>query len=115
MLLNLTNHPSIQWPEKQYNHALELYQKVVDLPFPQISPDLDSASLDMLVEEYELKIRHTAPSVVHIMGEMTFTFRLVQKLKSIGIPCIASTTARITEQIGEVKTSKFEFVQFREY
>ncbi len=115
MLLNLTNHPSTQWPEKQYNYALELYQKVIDLPFPQILPALDSASLDVLVEDYEHKIRQITPHAVHIMGEMTFTFRLVQKLKAFGIPCIASTTERITEQVGEVKTSKFQFVQFREY
>jgi len=49
------------------------------------------------------------------MGEMTFSFRLVQKLKSAGILCIASTTERITEQIGDTKTSRFEFIQFRPY
>jgi hypothetical protein len=37
------------------------------------------------------------------MGEMTFAFRLVQRLKSIGISCIASTTERITEQVGDTK------------
>jgi hypothetical protein len=115
MLLNLTNHPSSQWSEKQYNHAIELYQEIIDLPFPQISPTLDSAGLNLLVEEYEHKIRKIDPLVVHIMGEMTFSFRLVQKLKAIGILCIASTTERITEQIGDTKTSRFEFIQFRAY
>ncbi len=115
MLLNLTNHPSKQWSAKQYDHAIKLYQEVQDLPFPQISPALDSASLDFLVEEYEHKIRQIDPSVVHVMGEMTFSFRLVQKLKSAGILCIASTTERITEQIGDTKTSRFEFIQFRPY
>jgi hypothetical protein len=115
MLLNLTNHPSKQWSAKQYDHAIELYKEVRDLPFPQISPALDSASLDFLVEEYEHKIRQIDPSVVHVMGEMTFAFRLVQRLKSIGISCIASTTERITEQVGDTKTSRFEFVQFRAY
>jgi len=94
---------------------LKLYQEVLDLSFPQISPALDSASLDYLVEKYEHKIRQIDPSVVHVMGEMTFSFRLVQKLKSAGILCIASTTERITEQIGDTKTSRFEFIQFRPY
>jgi hypothetical protein len=115
MLLNLTNHPSKQWSAKQYNHALELYHEIEDLLFPQISPALDSASLDDLVNEYELKILQINPAVVHLMGEMTFTFRLVQKLKLRGISCVASTTLRITEQLGEIKTSHFEFVQFRNY
>lgn len=115
MLLNLTNHPSSQWSKKQFDHAIELYQEIIDLPFPQISPALDSASLNFLVEEYEHKIRQIAPSVIHIMGEMTFSFRLIQKLKSIGILCIASTTERITEQVGDTKSSRFEFIQFRAY
>ncbi len=115
MLLNLTNHPSKQWSAKQYDHALALYQEVIDLPFPQISPALDSASLDILVEEYEIKIRQLNPLAVHLMGEMTFAFRLVQRLKAVGILCIASTTERKTEQVGDTKTSRFEFVQFRAY
>ncbi len=115
MLLNLTNHPSSQWPEKQYNHAIELYEEVQDLPFPQISPSLDSEGLDLLVEEYENKIRKLDPSAIHIMGEMTFIYRLVLRLKSIGFSCVASTTLRVTEQVGQVKTSHFEFVQFRPY
>lgn len=115
MLLNLTNHPSKQWSAKQYDHAMLLYKEVIDLPFPQISPALDSASLDILVEEYEIKIRQLNPLAVHLMGEMTFAFRLVQRLKGMGILCIASTTERITEQAGDTKTSRFEFVQFRAY
>ncbi len=115
MLLNLTNHPSKQWPANQYNHALALYQEVIDLPFPQIAPTLDSASLDKLVEEYEIKIRQINPHAVHLMGELVFTFRMVNKLKGIGITCIASTTERMTTEKDGVKTSVFEFVNFRLY
>jgi len=115
MLLNLTNHPSKQWSTKQYDLAIEYYKEVRDLPFPQISPALDSASLDALVDEYEVKIRQINPIAVHLMGEMTFAFRLVQRLKSIGILCIASTTERISEQLENTKTSHFKFVQFRAY
>lgn len=115
MLLNLTNHPSHQWPENQTALALKSYQNVIDLPFPQIAPSLTSAQLDELVGNYFQKVTELHPNAVHIMGEMTFTFRLVQMLKAFGIPCIASTTERVTEQVGEMKTSKFQFVQFRAY
>jgi hypothetical protein len=115
MLLNLTNHASSQWPEKQYNQAVELYQEIVDLSFPQISPMLDTNELDTLIESYENMVRKINPSVVHIMGEMTFTFRLVKRLQAFGIPCIASTTERKVVESYGIKTSIFEFVQFRNY
>jgi hypothetical protein len=115
MLLNLTNHPSSQWPQKQYNHAVELYQEIVDLSFPQISPFLDTSELDALVETYENMVRKINPLVVHIMGEMTFTFRLVNRLQAFGIACIASTTERKVVENNGIKTSIFEFIQFRNY
>lgn len=115
MLLNLSNHPSSLWTDNQKQKALELYSEILDLPFPQISPSLDTMELDLLVENYENKIRQINPLAVHIMGEMTFTFRLVNRLKTLGFSCIASTTERKTTEKNGVKTSIFEFVQFRTY
>jgi hypothetical protein len=115
MLLNLSNHPNHLWGDNQRAKAIELYGEVKDLPFPQISPSLDSVGLDLLVEDYEHQVRKFDPIAVHIMGEMTFTFRLVTLLKSQGILCIASTTQRIASEENGIKISKFEFVQFRSY
>lgn len=116
MLLNLTNHPSANWPQKQKDVAINQYGEIVDLSFPQIDPQLTANQVDQLVEEYTIKIRKIKPVAVHIMGEMTFTFRLVNKLKEIGIPCIASTTERkVTEDDNGNKTSQFNFVKFRAY
>ena len=115
MLLNLTNHSSNLWPENQRKKAIELFKSIIDLPFPQISPSLDSAGLDLLAEDYEHQVRKLDPIAVHIMGEMTFTFRLVTLLKSQGISCVASTTQRIASEENGIKISKFEFVQFRSY
>lgn len=115
MLLNLSNHPSSTWPENQKKAATEKYEFIEDLAFPQIDPKADEDVIEKLAEEFELKIRKKDPTAVHIMGEMTFTYRMVNRLKSIGIPCIASTTNRkVTEKNG-VKTSVFEFVRFRSY
>lgn len=115
MLLNFTNHPSIGWSSEQTNSAISSFGTIKDLLFPVIPPDYNSSELDVLVDTYFEEIMRLTPSVVHIMGEMTFTFRLVSLLKKKGIPCIASTTARITEEQDGIKTSKFRFVQFREY
>lgn len=115
MLLNLSNHPSTNWAANQKEAAISKYSAIEDLPFPQVPPTMDGYELDRLVEEYEIKVRKINPMAVHLMGELTFTFRLVSKLKSIGIPCIASTTARKVTEFEGTKTSIFEFVQFRDY
>lgn len=115
MLLNLTNHPSSRWPENQVNMAINLYEEIHDWSFPNIDPTLSSTELDELVHVYLERIGSLQPTVVHIMGEMTFSFRLIRQLQRVGIPCVASTTARITEQQGDTKISRFEFIQFRSY
>ncbi len=115
MLLNLSNHPSAHWPPTQMNEAVKQYGSVQDLAFPQINPNANTDEIEQLAEEYETKIRKLNPSTVHLMGEMTFTFKLVNRLKAIGIPCIASTTERIAEEENGAKTSVFKFVRFRAY
>lgn len=115
MLLNLTNHPSSRWAPEQTNLALDTYDQITDLPFPSIPPDYSSNELDALVEQFAVEVLVRSPAAVHIMGEMTFTYRLVYRLKAHGIPCIASTTSRTTEEKDGVKLSKFVFVQFRAY
>lgn len=55
-------------------------------------------------------------TVVHVMGEMTFTHNLVNALKERGLTCLASTTERNTIMTPDgKKISEFKFVQFREY
>ena len=115
MLLNLSNHPSANWPQEQMDAAIQQYGSVQDLTFPQIDPSATSDDVEKLAEEYEHKIRKINPMTVHIMGEMTFTYKLVTRLKDIGIACIASTTQRITQENDNVKTSVFKFIQFRSY
>lgn len=115
MLLNLSNHPSHLWPDNQIQAALKQYDSVEDLPFPQINPAWTSDQVLRLAEEYEIKIRKISPTAVHVMGELTFTFALVSKLQSIGIPCIASTTKRNATEEGNIKQSVFEFIGFRDF
>ena len=115
MLLNLSNHPVSDWPANQLQSAQELYSTVNDIPFPQIDPAMNSDKLEELVKEYITKIIQANPTAVHIMGELTFTYRLVNKLNAIGIPCIASTTERKAAIENNIKTSQFQFVQFRPY
>ncbi len=49
------------------------------------------------------------------MGELNFTFSLVNKLLERNIKVVASTSNRKTIDTHEGKIIKFEFVRFREY
>jgi len=49
------------------------------------------------------------------MGELTFTYVLLNKLREKGIQAIASTTKRNVIETPEGKISKFSFVRFRDY
>ncbi len=116
MLLNLSNHPTSSWTEAQMAEARRLFGEVIDMPFPAVPPDADEQALEALVEEYFDKILDKKPAAVHLMGEMTFTCRLVQKLKEAGITCLASTTERLVrEEADGRKVSEFRFRRFRKY
>lgn len=92
-----------------------MYGEVRDLNFPYIEPSWSLDQVRQLAEEYLAKIKLMPPATVHLMGELTFCFVLASLLKSIGIPCVASTTQRIVEEVDGKKLSTFIFVQFRPY
>ena len=119
MLINLSNHPSAQWSEKQLEVAKLQYGEVVDMPFPQIPPDNDEDYILEIAQNFFEQIiecqNNNNEVCVHIMGELTFCFCLVSLLKRNNIKCVASTTKRNVVQQGNVKTTVFEFCKFREY
>ncbi|PLB85964.1 CRISPR-associated protein [Dysgonamonadaceae bacterium] len=119
MLINLTNHPFSEWDETQKNTAISLFGEVVDIPFPTVPPEADSSEIKTMTDEYLQKIKTISINneiVVHIMGEMTFCFALIQKLQKENIKCVASTTERKVRYMptGE-RVIEFNFIQFREY
>ena len=116
MFINLTNHPSEGWGEEQLAAAHE-YGEIVDVHFPNIEPDFTSSMVNSLADITVDNITAMGKDVVvNVMGEMTYTYAVVSRLKSLGITCLASTTERntITMPDGK-KVSEFKFVQFREY
>lgn len=116
MLINLSNHPSEKWAEKQRKAAKSVYGSILDMPFPQVPPESSMDEVNKMVNDYTNKIMEYQPVAVHIMGELTFTFSLVDQLMNRGISCIASTTQRnVEEEEDGVRKVRFEFVRFREY
>jgi len=117
--INFTNHPSSGWLKEQYAAALE-YGEVIDIQFPNITPSFTSAMVSDLADKaVDTIMSYGKDIIVHIMGEMTFTYAVVSRLKAQGIKCIASTTERdpnktITLPDGKI-IKEFKFVQFREY
>jgi hypothetical protein len=115
MLLNLSNHPSANWPPEQRDIAIREYGSISDLPFPNIDPTADEAAIQALAKDYCADIKKRKVKAVHLMGELTFCFALVQLLKKEKINCIASTTHRIAEEKDGKKITVFQFVRFRKY
>jgi len=123
MLINLSNHPSAKWQEKQKSLALEKYGHIYDMNFPAVSPLFDKEEVQMLAKELLNKILFIFDTnrsdldvnAVHIQGEFTLVFNLVTLLKSNGVKCIASTSVRDVEEKSDKKIITFKFKKFREY
>ena len=118
MLINLSNHPSCKWSEKQL-FAAKQYGEIVDISFPVVDPACGTPRVQKFAEELIDTIRDfgsPAEVVIHIMGEMTLTFLVVKRLKEMGYTCLASTSYReIIEEEFNKKIVIFTFVRFREY
>ncbi len=115
---NLSNHPISVWSEEQLNAAKQ-FGEIREMTFPTIDPNAEQSEIEALVDEYVNKFAGQTMNsdiTVHVMGEMTFTYNLVARLKALGIRCVASTTERRTHLDDDGnKVSEFKFVQFREY
>ena len=123
IFINLSNHPSSKWDVKQITAALKMVDNgpIIDVTFPSIEPELEYSDVIDLAKDYFTKVTNLINEyevdyvVFHIMGEMTFTYNLVKILNDNGYHCYASTTKRNVVEKDGVKTSVFEFVQFRKY
>ncbi|MDD3722734.1 MAG: hypothetical protein PHW92_09660 [Lutibacter sp.] len=121
MLLNLSNHPSHNWDKKQTEAAKLAFGEIVDIEFPQIDPEWDQHQIWQIAQEFCNNIllaivdKAHNKNAVHLMGETVFCFCLANMLKDAGVQCVASTTRRNAVEKNGVKTSVFEFVQFRNY
>lgn len=117
IFINLSNHPSSGWSEGQLTAAQRIGD-IVDLPFPPVAPGASADEVKQMADGLVERILETgAPTTltVHIMGEMTLCFAVVERLHKHGVCCVASTTERLVTEVDGKKVSEFHFVQFREY
>lgn len=118
LFINLSNHPSSLWGEGQLAEAKKMGE-IVDMEFPVVNPCATTMELDEMAQKLVDDIRKLAGEnniTVHVMGEMSLTYKVVQRLISWGIRCVCSTTQRIvTEDADGRKVTEFHFEQFRDY
>ena len=127
MFINLTNHPSDRWSEKQINAAKELGLEIKDIKFPNIPSNATEADVfalaknyyDIVVNEFNNDKAPEEYFAVLLQGEMTFCYRLASMLSDLHINVYAACSERVvTEKVvggKTMKTSEFEFVKFRKY
>ena len=119
MFLNITNHKSTMWSQKQIN-AAHVYGEIVDYPYPELSPSFSTEDISRIAREELRKIIAMKPSACLVAGEWSITFQLVDGLLKAGVKVLSACSERNTvEQQNpdgtSTKTSHFDFVQFREY
>lgn len=121
MLINLSNHPFEKWDDGHQQAAFREFGIVEDFPFPEVDPMATTDEIEVLASSYlvecreKLKTSDGKPDAIHISGEPCFLFQFVTLAKAQGISCVCSTTRRLVTNNGNIKTSVFQFVQFRNY
>ncbi len=120
-MINVSNHPSSKWGKKQLEEARKWGSEVItDIPFPNIPPEATTEEVEELAIHVFNKLVEIRDSAVHVMGEMGFTYALIQRLSYSGYYTVVhSTTERkVTEELVDgimKKKVEFEFVKFRAY
>lgn len=133
MLINLTNHPvkgvfnpekkeyQNAWSLEQINAAIELFDEIVELPFPKIPANWSTFEVKTLAQEYcnrciAIMKSPSLRNAVHIGGETMFCYYFITLLMKEGYQVISSTSERDVEELEENSSiKKFKFVRFRQY
>jgi len=129
VLVNCSNHPSIKWSEDQ-KYGWDI---IIDVPFPEVSPYLDSNDLKyqrILVNLKDAIIKAFANAPVPagvdfreylmLQGEFSVCYNLF-KMRNIAFPTVTfvvPTTERVVEEVTNPdgtteKKTTFKFVRWR--
>lgn len=98
-----------------------MYDEVIELSFPQISPHYNASEVKELAQEYcnrcvEILKQPSLRNAVHIGGETMFCYYIISFLLEKGYQVVSASSERIVEELGENKIiKKFKFVKFRRY
>lgn len=113
--VNYSSHPSDLWESRQTEAALQLGDRIVDVPFPRVDPTMSREEIESIAKEEVIKIMEYSPSIVMCQGEFNLCYAVVNILKGAGIRVVAACSERNTKMEKGKKVTDFEFIQFREY
>jgi len=130
MFFNISNHPSKNWDKKQIDEAIAIDSfvmegewskgQITDIPFPNIPPRASTEEVIKITSEVvqQVKDKRFSDSFIldsaMVMGEFSACFYIIRELMNIGINVFVATTERVVTEKDGVKTTVFNFVQFRE-
>lgn len=124
VLINHSNHPSIKWDDRQK----EDWDKIIDIPFPTVSPCADTDEVYNLAKgnfgkilwEWEIAKREGYEPYIYVAGEYTYCYIMYDLLRlylsplKLAIPTTARMVIERTKEDGTTeKVSVFEFVRWR--
>jgi len=128
ILVNCSNHPSTKWSEEQRKG----WDKIVDVPFPNVDPKWDTKdkpfleTVNRLKEEILTAFEDARPTgtdaeeYLMLQGEFSICYTLFTERTTTfrGIRFVVPTTERVTQEEmlpdGTVrKTQVFQFVRWR--
>ena len=99
LFINLSNHPSGQWDDPQRNAAMR-YGQIVDLPFPEVPPEMGEDDVKTVAMNFYGKIRRLAHKycngdssqvTVMLQGEFTLVYILTKMLREDGIRVVSGS------------------------
>lgn len=119
MFINFSNHPSSKWGDKQKEAAFA-YGQIQDISFPVVPATATKDEIKGLAREYAEKISAYNPTCVMCQGEFSMAVAVIKMLQKMNITCVCACSDRVTTEVIQmdgtmIKTSAFEFIQFREY
>lgn len=118
VLVNISNHPSAKWSDAQKS----VFDKIIDIPFPNVDPKATTTQIHELAEEYATKFYRSISiedcCFINLVGEFSFCYILRSKLDNFyGFQFVVATTERqVVETVVDGITKKdvtFSFVQWR--
>lgn len=120
--VNCSNHPSALWsgPQREAARALGA-DRIVDLPFPAVPVTATEGDIATLADDLVASlVAEGSPLAVHVAGEFTLTFAVVDRLLKHGVPAYAASAERRVEERVDanghtVKESLFVFCGWRAY
>ena len=122
MFINLSNHQSSKWSSAQLESAFALTSDnhVMDIPFPAVPSTATTEDIITIADGLHHKVMANKPEAIMVAGEFTLAYVMIELCLRAGLKVVAACSERRTQEVVNedgttIKTTVFEFIQFREF